>query len=128
MKKIIDGLVFTYRVANGEIIVHIECRSEQGKIVGINWVKRLAKGEVIEEAFDEGIAWLTNRFNQHTRPELKPGEVRPLTQRPYKPAGFLRRLTGAEVASAYGDSLPVDESHLVTGQWDKPMTDREVKQ
>ena len=101
--KIIDGLVFTDRAfSNGTVNVMVECRSEGGKVVNQNTQLKMT-GSTRELTVERGIKELIEWFERHTRPDpINLTSKAPLThpdrfKRPYRPAGYLRRLTQDEI-------------------------------
>lgn len=98
-----DGLAFIAYTHNGGRQVHVlmECRAENNKIVNQRWIKpRIGdyRGEPTAEEIAEGIAAMTQWFNDRTRPrDDKDKSSTGHPKRPYKPAGFLRRMTDEEM-------------------------------
>jgi hypothetical protein len=98
-----DGLVFLPYTHNMGRQVHVllECRSENDKIVCQRWIKpRMGdhRGDPTAEEIAEGIAAMEQWFKDHTRPrDEKDRASTGHPKRPYKPAGFLRRLNDEEL-------------------------------
>jgi hypothetical protein len=116
-----DGLVFRCeRYAGGMMIsASVECRSEGGKNVTYAYRQfrrqDLRKAGIAEEEIAEAIAALRIWFERHTRPDTK-NLADPLhpdaKKRPYKPAGFLRRMTEQELSAPhYADAKRISDAH-----------------
>lgn len=97
--KIIDGLVFIpERTGSSGFHVRLQCAAENGKSVGYAMRR---SGEMTEQRVDDVIAELIEWFEKHTRPNvanLKTLNHPDRFKKPYKPAGYLRRMTDEELA------------------------------
>ena len=110
-----DGLVFVANDFNQkkEMIVTIECRSESGKVVNYNYRTirdtELRGKDLTEKEILEGVNRLVEWFNTHTREAQAKHGLKNPKYRPYKPAGFLRRLTADEMKlPQYADAKGID--------------------